>query len=153
MFRGQEGFHWQKTQVENLMLLIILIIYCLSESIMSAVMCKSKMSWSLQKMSAVFWTCYQLSEHVFFIYLNTCCLQVSGFPVFGTAQPTEEGFLRLLDKIPKVRRGVPPPSRQDTQGKGSGWYTDKRLNDKRQNDKHQNEKHRNLQTSEQFYPI
>ena len=28
--------------------------------------------------------------------------QVSGFPVFGTAQPTEEGFLRLLDKIPKV---------------------------------------------------
>jgi hypothetical protein len=28
---------------------------------------------------------------------------VAGFPVFGTAQPTEEGFLRLLDKIPKVR--------------------------------------------------
>jgi len=27
--------------------------------------------------------------------------QVSGFPVFGTAQPTEEGFLCLLDKIPK----------------------------------------------------
>jgi len=27
--------------------------------------------------------------------------QVAGFPVFGTAQPTEEGFLKVLDKLPK----------------------------------------------------
>jgi len=27
--------------------------------------------------------------------------QVAGFPVFGTAQPTEEGFLKVLDKMPK----------------------------------------------------
>merc|ERR1712121_192523 len=26
--------------------------------------------------------------------------QVAGFPVFGTAQPTEEGFLKVLDKLP-----------------------------------------------------
>ena len=111
------------------------------------------MSWSLRKcqpFSARFIsplsTCLSSTWTV-----NTCRLQVSGFPVFGTAQPTEEGFLRLLDKIPKVRRRVPPPSRQDTQCKGSGWYTDKRQNDKRQNDKHQNEQHQKWQTSEQFY--
>merc|ERR1711962_1876898 len=27
--------------------------------------------------------------------------QVAGFPVFGTAQPTEDGFLKVLDKLPK----------------------------------------------------
>jgi len=27
--------------------------------------------------------------------------QVSGFPVFGAAQPTEEGFIKVLDKLPK----------------------------------------------------
>ena len=32
--------------------------------------------------------------------------QVAGFPVFGTAQPSEEGFLKVLDKLPKVRNRI-----------------------------------------------
>lgn len=27
--------------------------------------------------------------------------QVAGFPVFGTGQPTEEGFKKVLEQIPK----------------------------------------------------
>ena len=27
-----------------------------------------------------------------------------GFPVFGSAQPTKEGFLKALEKLPKVRK-------------------------------------------------
>ena len=32
--------------------------------------------------------------------------QVAGFPVIGTAQPSEEGFLKVLDKLPKVRNRI-----------------------------------------------
>ena len=27
--------------------------------------------------------------------------QVAGFPIFGCAQPTEEGFKNILEKVPK----------------------------------------------------
>ena len=27
--------------------------------------------------------------------------QVPGFPIFGCAQPTEEGFQQVLDKVPR----------------------------------------------------
>ena len=35
-------------------------------------------------------------------FRNTVGRQVNGFPVFGTGQTTEEGFLKVLDKVKAI---------------------------------------------------